>query len=384
MKVLIVNNFLKNTLGGVENYLETLCSYSKKNNADVIFRWYGVENTKTNWLQKFYNAKTTTEIIKEIDTFQPDIIHCYSIGATVTPHFMNYAKKKNIPIIHSYRDYYYICPKNYMLDTNGNVIVEHNHYLQCVLRHLPKKNFIYDSLLYWKQHYHKKFIKKYVDYFITPSERLSEMITNEFRKPGETLPNPVLINTENIEIIEGEYLLYVGRLEPEKGVLTLLKAFQKVIENFPEEKLIIVGSGSIQHLLELYVRENNLTNVLFLGVKNKSNLKELYARAKFTIVPSEFLESYGNVILESFALKKAVIISDLLGIKNEVVENNCGLVFPYGNISELQEAIENLLTDTVLRKRFETNAAQYVSKLTFENHFLQLKEIYFRVINKSF
>ncbi|RZJ99768.1 MAG: glycosyltransferase, partial [Flavobacterium sp.] len=242
----------------------------------------------------------------------------------------------------------------------NSVILEHNHYLECVLHHLPKKNFIYDSLLYWKQNYHKKFIKKYVDYFITPSERLSEMITHEFRKPGDTLPNPVLINTESVEIIDGEYLLYVGRLDPEKGVLTLLKAFQKVLVNFPEEKLIIVGSGSIQHLLELYVKENNLTNVLFLGVKNKSNLKELYASAKFTIVPSEFLESYGNVILESFAFKKAVIISDLLGLKNEVVENNCGLVFPYGNVDELQESIENLLTDTVLRKRFETNAAQYV------------------------
>lgn len=384
MKVLIVNNFLKNTLGGVENYLETLCSYAKKNNSELIFKWYGVENPKTSWYQKFYNAKTTAEIIAEIDAFQPDIIHCYSIGATVTPHFMNYAKKKNIPIIHSFRDYFYICPKNYMLDTDGKVIVEHNHYLECVLHHLPKKNFVYDSLLYWKQNYHKKFIRKYVDYFITPSERLSEMITDEFRKPGDTLPNPVLINAENVEIIEGEYLLYVGRLDPEKGVLTLLKAFQKVLENFPDEKLIIVGSGSIQHWLELYVTENKLPNVLFLGVKNKSNLKELYARAKFTIVPSEFLESYGNVILESFAFKKTVVISDLLGIKNEVVAHNCGLVFPYGNIEELQEAIENLLTDRALRKRYETNAAQYVSELTFEKHFIQLKDIYSKVMNKFF
>lgn len=80
-----------------------------------------------------------------------------------------------------------------MLDTNGNVIVEHNQFTFAMCGW--HKNFI-DSLL-WKQHYHKKFIKKYVDYFITPSERLSEMITHEFpENTSETLPNPVLINTK--------------------------------------------------------------------------------------------------------------------------------------------------------------------------------------------
>lgn len=380
MKVLIVNNFLNNTVGGVENYLQTLVSYAEQHSSEIIFKWFGVENKKTKIHHKFYNDETTKAIITEIDTFKPDLIHSFSIGATVTPHFMAYAKSKSIPIIHSFRDYYYICPKNYMLDCKGKVLHEHTSILDCVLHHYPKKNLLYDSLLYLKQSAHKAIIKKNIDYFLTPSENLTQLISAEFGVKGETLPNPVLISNSFLGERNSEYLLFVGRLDPEKGVLTLLKAFHKILEKHPNELLKIVGSGSIQAELEEFVAENRIKNVAFLGAKNRNELMELYASAKFTIVPSEFLESYGNVILESFAFQKTVIISDLLGIQKEVAASKSGLVFPYGNAERLEEAIEKLLTNADLRKELEQNATRYIQNLSFENHFEKLYTIYKKVI----
>ena len=108
----------------------------------------------------------------------------------------------------------------------------------------------------------------------------------------------------------------------------------------------------------------------------------MYACAKFTIVPSEILESYGNVILESFAFNKTVIISDLLGIKNEVAKSKSGLLFPYGNVVKLAESIERLLTDADLKKELEENAAKYVRNFSFENHFKNLLIIYKKVLQK--
>lgn len=384
MNVLIVSNFLNNTVGGVENYLQTLVSYAKENHSEITFKWFGVQEKKTKISQKFYNAITTEAIIKEIDTFEPDLIHCFSIGTTVTPHFMTYAKRKNIPIIQSFRDYYYICPKNYMLDINGKVLHNHTHFLDCVLHHYPKKNIFYDSLLYLKQSYHKAIIKKNIDYFLTPSENLTQLISAEFNTQGETLPNPVLISNNLLEEKKTDYLLFVGRLDTEKGVLTLIKAFQQILKKNPNEQLKIVGSGSIQKDLEIYVTENNIQNVYFLGSKNRAELKAIYAAAKFTIVPSEFLESYGNVILESFTFEKTVIISNLLGIQKEVAESKSGLIFPYGNVEKLEEAIERLLTNIDLRKELEGNAKRYVQNLSFENHFLNLKMIYEKVLKNKF
>jgi glycosyltransferase involved in cell wall biosynthesis len=380
MKVLIVNNFLNNTVGGVENYLETLVTYAEKHSSEIVFKWFGVADKKTKMHQKFYNAATTKAIISEIDTFQPDLIHCFSIGATVTPHFMAHAKDKSIPVIYSFRDYYYVCPKNYMLDIEGKVLHEHTGFLDCVLHHYPKKNLVYDSLLYLKQSNHKAMIKKNIDYFLTPSENLTQLISNEFRVTGETLPNPVLISNPFLGEQKSEYLLFVGRLDAEKGVLTLLKAFQNVLKKHPNEELKIVGSGSIKIELENFVANNNIRNVAFLGSKNKEELMHLYASAKFTIVPSEFLESYGNVILESFAFHKTVIISNLLGIQKEIEASKSGLVFPYGNVQKLEEAIGKLLTNAALKNELEQNGTRYIENLTFEKHFAKLLSIYKKVL----
>lgn len=382
MKVLLINNYLNNTLGGVENYLNTLVSFAGENDTQITFKWFGVLDTKTKWHQKFYNAQTTKAIIKEIDTFQPDLIHCFSIGTTVTPHFMSHAKSKSIPIIQSFRDYYYICPKTYMLDNKGKVLQEHKNFLDCVLHHHPKKSHFYDILLYLKQSIHKKIINKNIDYYITPSENLTKLIGKTFEVEGETLPNPVLLTNNFTGQKKSDYLLFVGRLEQEKGVLTLLKAFQKILEKHPTEHLKIVGSGSLKLELENHVTTNKIQNVSFLGAKKPEELIELYACAKFTIVPSEILESYGNVILESFAFNITVIISDLLGIKNEVAKNKSGLIFPHGNVLKLAESIERLLTDADLKKELEENAAKYVRNFSFENHFKNLLIIYKKVLQK--
>jgi len=376
VRVLLINNFSnKNRLGGVENYLHELIKYAQKSNSDIVFKWFGKDAKKTSWYQKFYNREITEEIIAEIDSFKPDLIHCFSIGAPVTPHFMKYAKSKSIPVIQSFRDYYYICPKSYMLTDNGEIITHHESALECILHHYPKKNIAFDSLLYLRQYYHKQIIKKHIRYFLTPSENLTDFIARHFKIPGKTLANPALLNNQSNET-KSDYLLYVGRLEKEKGVLTLLEAFKNSTAKFPNEKLVIVGSGSEKKQLENYVSLNHLQNVLFLGTQNRNELASLYSKAKFTIVPSEILESYGNVILESFAFKKTVIISTLLGIANEVEASKSGLVFPFGNVKKLEEAIEKLLSDDNLKNELETNASEFVKNRSFENHFKDLVSVY--------
>lgn len=383
MKVLIINNFnAENRLGGVENYLQELIDYAQKSNSDIQFKWFGKGTKKTSWFQKFYNREITEEIIAEIDSFQPDIIHSFSIGAPVTPQFMAYAKSKSIPVLQSFRDYYYICPKNYMLTDSGKIITRHESAMECVLHHHPKKNIVYDSLLYLKQHYHKQILKKHINYFLTPSDNLTDFIANDFDVPGKTLSNPALLTNESTEN-QSDYLLYVGRLDKEKGVHTLLKAFKNVVAKFPNEKLVIAGSGSEKMALEKYVATNQLQNVVFLGTQNRDELKNLYSKAKFTIVPSEFLESYGNVILESFAFKKTVVISNLLGIANEVESTKSGLIFSFGDVGKLEEAIEKLLVDEKLKNELATNAYAYAKSHSFENHFKELIQVYNTLLQKN-
>lgn len=381
MKILLINNFnAENRFGGVEHYLHELMQYAINSNSNVVFRWFGKEKMKTSWVEKFYHKAITQEIIKEIEAFKPDIIHCYGIGAPITPHFLKYAKLKGIPVVYSFRDYYYICPKNYMLTDEKEVITEHNSGLQCILHHQPKRNILFDALLYFKQSYHKKIIKKHIDYFLTPSKNLTDFIASYFQKNGQTLSNPILIENNMLSKSEGKYILFVGRIVPEKGVLTLIKAFANILEEFPNEKLQIVGEGFELATLQDFVKSNNLNSITFLGNKNREELKEIYAKSKFTIVPSEYLEAYGNVILESLSFGKTVITSDLVGLKDEIVQNGVGLTYPFKDQKQLEKHITNLLSNSELKKELETNIPKYLATKTFEKHYSDLVAVYEKLL----
>ncbi len=383
MKILIINNFNSNNrLGGVEHYLHELIDYSNNNETNITFKWFGKDKLKTNWIEKFYHKTITQEIIQEIEHFKPDIIHCFSIGAPITPHFMEFAKRNGIKIIFSFRDYYYICPKNYMLNDKNEVLLKHDNSLECILHHQPKRNILFDTLLHLKQSYHKKIIKKNIDYFLTPSDNLTDYVLSHFQKEGKTLSNPILIEPKTHSNSAQNYILFVGRLVPEKGVFTLLKAFQNVIKKYPDEKLCIVGDGIQLKELQNFVIKNNLINVSFLGNKTRDELQTIYSNAKFTVVPSEYLEAYGNVILESLSFGKAVITSDLVGIKNEIVENNVGLIYSFNNQMELEEKMIELLSNDNIKTELENNIPNYLATKTFAKHFIELQKIYKELLSR--
>lgn len=377
MKILLINNFnAENRIGGVEHYLHELMQYAVNSNSTLVFKWFGKEKMKTSWIEKFYHKKITQEIIQEIEGFKPDVIHCFSIGAPITPHFLKYAKSKGIPVVYSFRDYYYICPKNYMLTDKNEVITEHNSALECILHHQPKRAILYDALLYFKQSYHKKIIKKNIDYFLTPSKNLTDFIASHFQKKGQTLSNPIIIENNIISKPEGKHILFVGRIVPEKGVLTLINAFSNILQQFPDEKLWIAGEGTELVKLQDFVKTNNLNSITFLGNKNRAELKEIYANSKFSVVPSEYLEAYGNVILESLSFGKPVITSDLVGVKNEIEQNRVGLIYPFQEQKQLEKHIKLLISNSELKKELENNIPAYLASKTFEKHYSDLVTVY--------
>lgn len=384
MRILLINNFnSENLLGGVEHYLYELIQYAEKNNSNYIFKWFGKNKMKTNWFEKFYHKTITQEIISEIESFQPDVIHCFSIGAPITPQFMEYAKLKGIPIIYSFRDYYYICPKNYMLNDKNEVLLKHESALECILHHQPKRNILFDTLLHFKQSYHKSIIKKHIDYYLTPSENLTQFIAKHFQKEGQTLANPILIEPKRNSNLEESYILFVGRLVPEKGVLTLLKAFQNISKQFPNEQLWIVGEGNQLEELQNFTMYNNLKNVSFLGNKSREELQVIYTSSKFSVIPSEYLEAYGNVIIESLSFGKTVITSDLVGIKDEIEQNCVGLTYSFKNQKALEEKMIALLSNPSLKTELENNIPNYLVTKTFAQHFSDLVNVYENLISRN-
>jgi len=118
-------------------------------------------------------------------------------------------------------------------------------------------------------------------------------------------------------------ILFVGRLERRKGLDCLLAAYGKVKKEFPNLRLIIVGTGAKLAKYKSTVEEDNLTDVVFAGFVPKKNLPRYYSSADISCFPATSAESFGTVLLEAMANGKPVVASNVGGY-NEVLSHGGG------------------------------------------------------------
>jgi len=130
------------------------------------------------------------------------------------------------------------------------------------------------------------------------------------------------------------YLLYVGRLIPEKGILTLLKAWRMLGEDVP---LKVVGDGALAG--EVARAAAAIPGVEWLGSRTSAEVLDLMGRAQAVIVPSEWHEPFGLVAIEAFA-KGTPVIAARAGALPEIVEHgHTGLLFARGSAEDLSASV---------------------------------------------
>jgi glycosyltransferase involved in cell wall biosynthesis len=168
-------------------------------------------------------------------------------------------------------------------------------------------------------------------------------------------------------------LLYVGRLEKQKSVETLLRSLTK-IEN-RNVNLTIVGDGSLKNKLQNEAVRLGVHNmVTFTGAQK--NVQSFYNTADVFVLPSIW-EGFGIVILEAFRSGIPVIASNLEG-PSELIEHNAnGLLFEPKNSDQLASLIKKLIDNDEERKRLGENGYQTFLKNYDINTYVQkLYEIY--------
>jgi glycosyltransferase involved in cell wall biosynthesis len=133
----------------------------------------------------------------------------------------------------------------------------------------------------------------------------------------------------------GDYVVYVGRLSPEKGLWTLVRAFE-ALRDLP---LKIVGAGPLEGALKGYVLERGIKNIEFVGFKSGLEKRELLKGSLFAVVPSECYEMFPISLLEAYAAGKPVVASDIGGLPYIVRNGKSGMLFQPGSIADLSEKI---------------------------------------------
>jgi D-inositol-3-phosphate glycosyltransferase len=165
-------------------------------------------------------------------------------------------------------------------------------------------------------------------------------------------------------------LLFVGRIDPVKGIDTLLKAVaivrQKMGGDFNAELLIVGGdkdstdhseNSEIRRLKRMTAELKLEDTVRFLGSQRQDRLPYYYSAAAACILPSRY-ESFGMVALEAMACGTPVIASQVGGLASLIQDESCGFVVPEGNEQALAEKICLLLGNHTLREAMGWNARE--------------------------
>jgi phosphatidylinositol alpha-mannosyltransferase len=146
-------------------------------------------------------------------------------------------------------------------------------------------------------------------------------------------------------------ILFVGRVEPRKGAMYLLKAYAQIKLRHPDTRLIIVGRGPEIGELRRFVHRHRVSDVFFAGRIDDADKARFYKTADVFVAPSTGQESFGIVLLEAMAAGCAVVASDIHGYKRVVQRNVSGLLVEPRDPDALAAALERLVTEPELRRR---------------------------------
>lgn len=150
---------------------------------------------------------------------------------------------------------------------------------------------------------------------------------------------------------DGGYVLFVGRLVPQKGVDVLLRAFAVVLRRCPDSRLVIVGDGDLELYFKRVARYLGFPDrVSFHQWQTGSALVELYQQALAVVIPS-YYEPFGIVALEAMACGRPVVASRVGGLEEIIQDGTQGYLVASGNHLELARRLVTLILNPDLRAR---------------------------------
>lgn len=397
MKILIIHNYHRTgSASGDDEVYNNEAKLLEDNDVKVVK--YNVKNDEFDnanvfgkicatlgmvWSFKHYNA--VSRIVKRE---KPDIVHVHTFFPLLSPSILYAAKRRGTKVVATLHDTRFVCPCATSLrgDTICNECGDGKYFRMCKYKCFKNSMFMsFWVACVFKYHRLKKTFYNQIDRYICLNDTQIELLRsigfdkNKIAKKYNFIDQRSGISSgrsrgdilERIKELPERYVVFFGRIGLEKGIQTLMNAWDRV-EDIP---LVIIGGGPLQDEIRSWADKND--NIIYLGYMNHDDCIEIVRKSEFVVFPSIWYEGCSMVEIESQMLGKPIIASDIGFSKELIKEGTNGYLFPPKDSAAFASKVINLWNDREkLVKMSEAAKAEFENDFSRENNYKHLMKIY--------
>ena len=391
-KILIVNKFFYPRGGDCVHTINLVRLLESKGHEVAVFAMEHSENLPTRWADyfpsevEFAGAKRALPAVRRVfgganvqanfkrllDDFQPDVVHLQNIHSQLSPVVAKLAYKRKIRVVWTLHDYKLLCPA-YSCLCRGEVCErcytrkQNVVFRRCLKGSLAASAIAYAEALMWR----REQLQEWTHCFICPSAFMRKKMSQGGFKDAKlnVLCNFVSSGYSQVALslsTEEQAYAYVGRISKEKGIETLLR----VAATLPHT-LYVAGHGDLTDELRAQYAEHK--QIVWLGQLTPDEVRQLFARVRFSVVPSECYENNPLSLIESLCTGTPVLGARIGGIPELINEKENGVTFEAMNGDDLRQGIIYLFENRLNSKQqIQDNALQLFSPDRYYDNLIRI------------
>jgi glycosyltransferase involved in cell wall biosynthesis len=287
-----------------------------------------------------WSEESYADVRALLRTHRPQIVHIHNTFPRISPSVCHAARAEGVPVVQTLHNYRLLCP-NGLFFRRGRVCEDclgRAFAMPGVAHACYRRSHAATAVVAGMLSLHRAFgtWARMVDMFIAPTEFARQKFIAGGIPAERIVVKPNFIRHDpGLGKRDGGYALFVGRLSSEKGVETLLAAWQGIGKRLP---LKVVGDGPLAGLVQAATEQDRFIHRL--GWQPEHHVRELMRDATLLVFPSMCYETFGLVIAEAFAAGLPVVASNLGIMSSLVVHGRTGLHFRPGDAADLSAQIE--------------------------------------------
>jgi glycosyltransferase involved in cell wall biosynthesis len=288
-----------------------------------------------------FSLEARRKIRALISRAPPAVAHAHNVYHHISPSIFEVLKAEGVPIVMTAHDLKLACPAYKMLN-QGRVCerCRGGQIYNVLLRRCVKDSVVLSGLVFLETLIHRSFglYRDTVDRLVTPSRFYRDKLVEWGWDASRIayIPNCIDANQFTPCSDESNYFVYAGRLAPEKGLATLVRAAA-----LSRQRLVLAGTGPEEAALRRLTLELG-ADVVFAGYLDKPELRRLIGEARALVLPSEWYENAPVSVLEAYALGRPVIGTRIGGIPELVVHDETGILVEPGSVAMLAGALAGM------------------------------------------